>query len=46
MIDIIQFNITSSIPFNEVFNVVFTVFLYVIPVKLVAFILHKASKWF
>ena len=46
MIDIIQFNISNSAIFNEVFNLGFTVLVYVIPVKLISVILMKASKWF
>ncbi len=46
MIDIIQFNITNSAIVNEIFNVCFTVFLYVIPVKMISDILKRASKWF
>jgi hypothetical protein len=46
MIDIIQFNPSDFQAFNEIFNVSFTVFLYAVPVKLIGYILDKASKWF
>ena len=46
MIEIIQFSITDSAVINEIFDITFTVFLVVIPVKLISEIFRRASRWF
>ncbi len=44
-VQIIDFAMTSSVILNYPINVVFTVFVYaVVPIKLISYIIHKASK--
>jgi hypothetical protein len=46
MIDIIHFSMTVNPVVNYVTDVAFTVFIYAIPIKLIGFTIHRATKWF
>jgi len=46
MIDIINFTMTTDPVINYYTDVVFTVFIYAIPIKLIFSVLDRGSKWF
>jgi len=46
MITILHFAMTTDPVINYYSDVVFTVFIYVIPIKLIFSVLDRGSKWF